>query len=1190
VRNRLKLNRRAIVIAVCLVTLWVGIVFTASANRQMLIRSGKASPDGIWQQADQVVNEHRSRLSAALRHYRMFQLDQSRLARLLAQAPEEFKEQVRNSPVVIALPMPDGSFSKFSVVESSIMEPGLAKKFPDIKTYLGQGIDDPTAIVRLDWMPSGFHGMILSSDDTVFIEPQEADDTVNYLSYYKGDRLRTGAALRCLTTNEDSAASDVLRAEASAIKPSVVAGNGATLRIYRIAVAATAEYTQAAGGTKQQAMQRIVTSINRVTGVFERDVAVRLVLVANSDKIIYLPGQPQPYTNSDVNAQLMQNQQNLDRDDVIGKANYDLGHVFSTASSGLGALGVVCQDGQKAGGASGGGSSPTGDSFDIDLASQEIGHQFGLNHTFNGSTASCGGGNRSAISAYEPGSGSTIGAYANTCGNQNLQSSSDDYFHIKNIEEMLAYLAASGGCATSTATGNNPPTVNAGPNFTIPKGTPFTLTASANDPDPGDNARLTYAWEEYDLGPQSPPDDDSDGMARPIFRTYRPSTSPSRTFPRMDYILRPQATIDCGDQSRCITGETLPSIARTMNFQVTARDNRAGGGGVASAQMTLSVDGASGPFAVTAPAAGSSFLPGSTQAVTWNVAGTNAGAVNAANVKISISIDGGATFATSLADSVPNNGMATVTLPTATVANARIKVEAIGNVFFNISPAFSIRPPCAAITVGPDALPDAPQIMQYDQAIMAAGGTGNLTLSVTAGMLPRGEMLTNTGLTGVPQDVGTFTFTITATDANGCTGTKAYTLKVVPTMGAGDAGAGGGGTPGAGGFRPAAAGSTMTFPVTLSSPSDQTVTVQYATQDNTAIAGVNYVATSGTLTFAPGETMKFISVMILGDTPGDDCVDFDLFISGATNAMIEDDMGQGDIVENDPSGCPDITVSPGTVASGQVGVAYSQTFTVSGGALPIKEFALDGGSLPPGLSLGHATGALTGTPMAAGTFNFSIAAADNNNCLGSHDYTLTIAAAAPPISPPIAANMSVGTTENTPVSGRLSASNPDGRPVTFQLVKLKDTGNGIPTITNPATGDFTYTPDKNFVGSDIFVFMVSDGVSEPSLATVTVTVTGPDFSISFPSATLQVTRGTTLPIEVDIARSGGFTGPVTVNAPQLTAPGLRLHPASIMASGPTADFKLKVKGGAATGAIALTFTAQDGSGRSRTASVTVNIQ
>jgi hypothetical protein len=1170
----------------------------ASASRQLLrwsapatlrlrtsTRGDKVSSDGLWQQADQDATANTPEVQMSPSSATRVRLNRDALARLLAQVPMEFTERVKDA-VEMTLPMPDGTFKRFSIVESPIMEPALAAKFPNIKTYSGRGIDDPSASARFDWTPAGFHAMVLSTTDTVFVDPQALGDTTNYNSYFKHDRRMSDTPLQS-RVQPGKSESNAISTEGAPIEPALLPPNGTMLRTYRIAVAATFEYTQAAGGTVAAGLARITTTMNRINGIFERELAVRMVLVANEDKIIYTTNQ-QPYTNDSADAQLNQNQTNLDQ--VIGKDNYDIGHVFSTASGGVGRNNSVCRDGAKAKGSSGS-ANPTGNSFDVDLASQEIAHQFGTGHTFNGTAGNCSGNNRSARSAYEPGSGSTIGSYVGICGEQNLQRRADDYFHVKDLEIMLEYVGGDGNCGTQTPTNNNPPTVNAGPDFTIPKGTAFTLTATGNDQDPGDNAKLTYAWEEYDLGKASPPDNDADGEPRPIFRTFLPTTSSSRTFPRIDRLLanpaQPPTTYACGSQT-CLTGEVLPSIARVMNFQVTARDTR---GGAVSAAMKLTIDGSSGPFLVTSPAAAAEWLPGSTQTVTWNVANTNNAPINLANVRISLSTDGGVSFPTVLAASVPNNGTANITAPNVTAPSSRVKVEAIGNVFFSISPNVAIRPPCPAITIAPNGLPAAPLQVQYDQTVTATGGNGVVSFSVSAGALPRAVTLNAaTGqISGPPQDAGNFNFTITATDAQGCTGNRAFTISVQPQANVDDTGTTAGApagpiSPGNGkNLQKESAAISVNFPVRLSGPSNQTVSVHYATVDGTAKAGINYQPVSGTLTFPPGVTTEYITVIVLGVTPGKPREKFMLDLSAPDHVLIEDAEGECHILEDDLADCAAITVNPSTLAAGQLGVAYSQNLTASGGNGQIIGFELTGNSLPEGLTLDD-TGHIFGTPKVAGGFNLKLSAFDSSFCIGSRNYTITIGDPAAVItgfspasgrvgttvrlagrpftgttavrfngqaasfvinsnseitayvppgartgpisvttstgtassagnftvinSAPIANGATLVTKKNTAIAGTLSATNPDLNPLIFRLVALKDRGKGVPVIVNPATGDFTYTPDQNFVGIDTFLFSVFDANGESNVAKVTVMVT----SGQSPLITGQVTTNNGAPL------------------------------------------------------------------------------
>jgi hypothetical protein len=628
--------------------------------------------------------------------YRTLQLDVAAFAAIADAAPQERNgtatTTVLATDTILALPLPEGGFGRFRVEASPIMEDALAAQFPEIRTYRGQGVDDPAATVRFDWTPAGLHAMVLSPRGTLFVDPETKGDSSHYVAYYSRDYARrVRPSFRCTVTGKE-----VARSATAAAADVTIQSPGSLLQRYRLALAATGEYTQFFGGTVSGAMAAMATTMNRVNAVYERELAVRMVLVANNASIVYTNASTDPYTNNDGSTMLGQNQSNLNA--VIGSANYDIGHVFSTGGGGVAGLGVVCSSG-KAKGVTGSGQ-PTGDSFDIDYVAHEMGHQFGGNHTFNGTTGSCGGGNREASAAYEPGSGSTIMPYAGICGAEDLQPHSDDYFHAKSLLEMSAFLASGGAsCDQTSSTGNTPPVVDAGPSFTIPSRTPFTLTASGSDAN-GD--ALTYAWEEYDLGAASPPSTDNGN--RPIFRSFLPTTSPSRTFPKLANILANTTTI----------GELLPTTTRTMTFRVTARDNRAGGGGFGTDTTQVSVRSDAGPFVVTAPNTALSWAGGSMQTVTWNVANTAAAPVSTANVRILLSTNGGQTFPTTLVASTPNDGSEAVVVPNTPTSSARVKVEAVGNIFFDVSNAnFTITPgsgtptatPTATATVTPTSTP-----------------------------------------------------------------------------------------------------------------------------------------------------------------------------------------------------------------------------------------------------------------------------------------------------------------------------------------------------------------------------------------------------------------------------------------------------------------------------------------------------
>jgi hypothetical protein len=327
---------------------------------------------------------------------------------------------------------------------------------------------------------------------------------------------------------------------------------GEQLRTYRLALAATGEYSIYHGGTKPLVLSEMVIAMNRVNGVYEQDTAVRMVLIANNDLVIYLDGTTDPYTNNNGSTMLGQNQTTLDT--VIGNANYDVGHVFSTGGGGVAQLRVPCVTGSKARGVTGL-TNPIGDPFYIDYVAHEMGHQYGGNHTFNGNAGSCSGSNRNASTAYEPGSGTTIMAYAGICSPQNIQNNSDDHFHTHSIQEIVAYTTTGNGnnCPVITNTGNSAPTSEAGTGgFTIPINTPFILTGSGTDPNGGDV--LSYNWEEYDLGPAGHPNSPVNNA--PIFRSFPSVPEPFRYFPRLSDIVNNTQTL----------GEILPSYTRAAEL------------------------------------------------------------------------------------------------------------------------------------------------------------------------------------------------------------------------------------------------------------------------------------------------------------------------------------------------------------------------------------------------------------------------------------------------------------------------------------------------------------------------------------------------------------------------------------------------------------------------------------------------
>ncbi|HXU37872.1 MAG TPA: M12 family metallo-peptidase [Blastocatellia bacterium] len=647
--------------------------------------------DGVWRFTDQrSLIEKQKELILTPQTYVTVHLDQQALTALLGQAPLEFTDEAASKQIVLTLPMPNGELARFRVEESSIMEPALAAQHPEIKTYSGQGIDDRTAMTRFDWTPLGLHAIVLSSEGTAFIEPVSSSDTTTYVSYFNHDVSTENLSLSCLLSDDEIADAERRGVRLNQGPAPSTFTTGTTLRTYRLAVAATAEFTQQyGGGDVNTTLTQITTLVNQINALYRKEATITFQLIANETSIIFTDPATDGYTNSSPSTMLAENQTKLDA--VIGTANYDIGHVFggitvgpgSVSFSGVANVGVVCTSGNKARGVStmGGASSSFPHSIFVSGTTHEMAHQLSAPHSFNSTTSGCSG-QRSAAGAYEPGSGSTIMGYS-ICGTDNLQTLPDLYFHTGSLEQVVTYAAGSGNCAATAATGNNAPVISTLSNFTIPANTPFTLTAAVTDPN-GD--AITGDWEEFDLGAASPPNTD-DGT-RPILRSFIPVSGTSRTFPKLQYILNnanvPPSSYTCGSNT-CLTGELLPSTTRTMNFRFTARDNRAAGGGSASAPMQASVVSSAGPFAVTQPNTAVSWPGGSSQVVTWSVNSTNLAPVSCANVKISLSTDGGTTFPVTLAATTPNDGTETVTVPNVSTTTARIKVEAVGNVFFDIS-------------------------------------------------------------------------------------------------------------------------------------------------------------------------------------------------------------------------------------------------------------------------------------------------------------------------------------------------------------------------------------------------------------------------------------------------------------------------------------------------------------------------
>ncbi len=715
-------------------------------------QTGKTSWTATTKKAYEVVVANKQNLQ----NPKLFELDVNAMKLSLNNAPKRFTSAKSN--VIVAFPNADGQFEKFRIQESSNMDPALAARYPEIKSYIGQGVDTPTSTIYFSLSPLGLQTMVIKADQSAeFIEPYTTNLNT-YTVYRKTDKVASLNKFECKVMEE--AHSDL--GNSSLARPNA---DDATLRTYRLAMSVTGEYTVYFGGTKALALAAINNSLTRVNGVFEKDFAVHLNLIANTDAVIYTNASTDPYSPAasmdNWNLQLMNTLSS-----VIGNANFDIGHLFGATGGGgnAGCIGCVCSNDMStsvqggitspnnykgSGFTSPGDGVPSGDNFDIDYVAHEMGHQFGANHTWTH------GGDEQTGVQVEPGSGSTIMGYAGIT-DLDVQAHSDAYFHAISIQQVTNFIKTT-TCQTSTSTGNSIPTANAGLDYTIPKSTPFMLTGSGTDAN-GDT--LTYNWEQMNsqTTAAAPSATKTTGVN---YRSYSPTTSPTRYFPKMSSVLT-GATTTAGSE---ITVEALSSVARTLNFRFTVRDNRAGGAGNNSDDTVISVNATAGPFSVTAPNTAVSYVGGSTQTVTWAVAGTTANGVNCANVDILISTNAGSTWTTLLA-ATPNDGTQAVTIPNTPGTTNRIMVKGTNHIFFDVSNTnFTITAGSSDTTA-----PSAPT------SLTASGTTQTTTnLSWTAST-------DNVGVTGYDVYQGTTlkgsTTTATTFAITGLTASTAYTFTV----------------------------------------------------------------------------------------------------------------------------------------------------------------------------------------------------------------------------------------------------------------------------------------------------------------------------------------------------------------------------------------------------------------------------
>ena len=606
--------------------------------------------------------------------FKVFKLNHTAMGKELKKVPLEKNMSAARSSFILSVPNANGILERYSVIETPVMDPALAAKYSGISSYTGKGIDHPASIIRFSMGLGNFQGMVLSTDRPSFYIDLIDEKQQQYIVFARPDMVDYKSTFQCLTDGLKS-----MNATDNNQSESTLNANDGTLRTYKIAMASTGEFSQFwLNGTELNDTERkakVLVALNnamtRTNGIYERDFGIRMVLVATNDLIIYLDPASDPWTNN------FNSVTQTTIDNVIGDANYNIGHLVHRAGNNgnAGCIGCVCTPGQKGSAFTSYNNLNNFDFFVVDYLTHEIGHQFGGNHTHTHS------GSEGTIAQVEPGSGSTIMGYAGITGpTTDVQPHSDDYFHAVNIQQITNYTRNSTGnsCAVITNTGNTTPTANAGADFIVPISTPFTLTGVGTDPNSTDV--LSFCWEQMNVratGFSTVPS--ATATAGPQFRSFLPSTSTSRTFPQLQYIL---------SGANAWKWEQIPSVNRTLNFRFTVRDNRSGGGDNNSDNMVVSITNSSGPFLITSQnTTGISYNGSSTQTVTWSVNNTTEAPISCANVAIELSLDGGQTFPIVLAASTANDGTENIVFPNNPTTLARIRVRSVGNIFFDINNA-----------------------------------------------------------------------------------------------------------------------------------------------------------------------------------------------------------------------------------------------------------------------------------------------------------------------------------------------------------------------------------------------------------------------------------------------------------------------------------------------------------------------
>lgn len=591
-------------------------------------------------------------------------------------------DKPKKNSTVINIPSEDGKLESFNIYETSVFAPDLAAKYPNIKSYVGISTNNSGTRLRMSVSPQGVQTMITYLDkSSVFMQPVSKNSN-QYILYSRKDKNIFVDKFECKTIDDLNETFNK-NSKTSKIKINEGGANNQTLQKFRIAISVTGEYTtyhddgiSGNGDAVADALAAINSTLNRVNDIFETDMAITFQLV-NAPQLIYTNPATDPYSPASTGADgAWSTELQSTLTSVIGEGAYDVGHLFGATGGGgsAGCIGCVCVNGSKGSGfTSPSNGIPEGDTFDLDFVIHEIGHQMGANHTWAFDSEGTG------VNS-EPGSGTTIMAYAGIEGANNVELNSDPYFHYHSIKQILDNLVTK-TCQTTEVISNNPPIANAGNDYNIPAGTAYVLKGLATDADSGDN--LSYCWEQTDSGIVNYLNFGPDLTSGSMNRSLPPSSISNRYIPKFSSVLAGNTT-----QTNPTLGsdwETISTVGRTLNWALTVRDRApvsSGGAQSSYDTMKITVENVT-PFTVSNPV---SWTQGSNATINWVVGQTNNGTINCQNVNIKLSTDSGLTFPTIIASNTPNDGNHTYAVPLIpNTSTARILIEAANNIFYDVS-------------------------------------------------------------------------------------------------------------------------------------------------------------------------------------------------------------------------------------------------------------------------------------------------------------------------------------------------------------------------------------------------------------------------------------------------------------------------------------------------------------------------